>query len=57
MRTIDAIGCITQIGILTQINIKQTGTVKDRRNVVIADESNLCITISLWGANARCDAY
>ena len=57
MRTIDAIGLITQVGQLTQINIKQTGTVKDRRNVVIADESGLCITVSLWGQNARMDKY
>jgi len=49
MRTIDTIGIITQVGQLTQINIKQTGTVKDRRNVVLADESGLCITVSLWG--------
>ena len=43
MRTIDAIGIITQIGVLTQVNIKQSGAVKDRRNVCIADESNLSI--------------
>ncbi len=30
---------------------------KDRRNVVIADESGLCITVSLWGQNARIDKY
>lgn len=57
MRTIDAVGVITQIGLLTQVNIKQTGTVKDRRNVVIADESGLCITVSLWGSNAKNESY
>ena len=57
MRTIDAIGIITQIGILTQVNIKQSGAVKDRRNVSIADESNLSIQVSLWGANARTEGY
>ena len=57
MRTIDAIGVITQIGVLTQVNIKQSGAVKDRRNVTIADESGLCITVSLWGQNARMDGY
>lgn len=57
MRTIDAIGCIVQIGTLTSVNIKQTGTVKERRNVVIADESALCITVSLWGANAQNSTY
>jgi replication factor A1 len=31
--------------------------VKDRRNVIIADESNLCITVSLWGANAKNSSY
>ena len=41
MRTIDAIGIITAIGQITQINIKQSGAVKDRRNVSIVDESNL----------------
>jgi len=25
--------------------------------VVIADESGLCITVSLWGSNARNDTY
>lgn len=57
MRTIDAIGIITQVGILTQVNIKQSGAVKDRRNICIADESNLSIQVSLWGANARTDGY
>ncbi len=57
MRTIDCIGCVTQISTLTQVNVKQTGQVKDRRNVVIADESNLCITVSLWGNNARIQNY
>jgi replication factor A1 len=31
--------------------------VKDRRNVVLADESGLSITVSLWGQNARMDKY
>ena len=57
MRTIDSIGIITQIGQLTQVNIKQSGAVKDRRNVCIADESNLSIQVSLWGHNARIDGY
>ena len=57
MRTIDTIGCVVQISALTQINIKQTGTQKDRRNVIIADESNYCVTVSLWGSNARNDSY
>ena len=57
MRTIDTIGIITQVGILTQVNIKQSGAVKDRRNICIADESNLSIQVSLWGANARKEGY
>ena len=57
MRTIDTIGCVVQISALTQINIKQTGTQKDRRNVIIADESNYCVTVSMWGSNARNDSY
>jgi len=43
MRTIDAIGIVRTIGQLTQVNIKQSGTQKDRRNVIIADESGLTI--------------
>jgi replication factor A1 len=43
MRTIDAIGIIHTIGPVTQVNIKQSGTVKDRRNVTIVDESCLAI--------------
>jgi replication factor A1 len=57
LRTIDAIGMILTIGPVTQVNIKQSGTVKDRRNVTIVDESCLAIQVSLWGQNARQDNY
>lgn len=30
---------------------------KDRKNVVLADESNLSITVSLWGKNALIEDY
>lgn len=53
MKTIDAIGCITYVGQITAVTVKQTQTQKDRRNVVIADESGLCVTVSLWGKNAN----
>lgn len=57
MRTIDAIGVVINIGTLAQVNIKQSGAVKDRRNIIIADESSLSIQISLWGTNAHNASY
>jgi replication factor A1 len=57
MRTIDAIGIVINIGTLAQVNIKQSGQVKDRRNIIIADESELSIQISLWGSNAHNSSY
>ena len=52
MKTIDAIGCITYIGQIAAVTVRQTQSQKDRRNVVLADESGLCVTVSLWGKNA-----
>lgn len=53
MRTIDGIGVVTFVGPSAQVSVKHLqNTVKDRRNLVIAEESGLCITVSLWGANA-----
>jgi hypothetical protein len=43
MRTVDAIGVVTQITPVTKVNIKSTGQEKDRRNVSIVDESGLQI--------------
>lgn len=57
MRTVDAIGVVTQITPITKVNIKSTGLEKDRRNVSIVDESGLQIQISLWGGLARRDEY
>jgi len=39
MRTIDTIGVVITIGQITQVNIKQSGAVKERRNITIIDES------------------
>ena len=43
MRTVDAIGIVTQITPISKVNIKSTGNEKDRRNVNIVDESGLQI--------------
>ncbi len=51
MRTIDVIGVATDVGQLGTVNLKAGGT-KDRRNITLADESNLTISVSLWGKNA-----
>ena len=57
MRTIDIIGVVTQVNPITQINLKNTGQTRDRRNVVLVDESDLSITVSLWGKNAHREDY
>lgn len=57
MRTVDAIGIVTQITPMTKVNIKSTGQEKDRRNINIVDESGLSIQISLWGGLAKRDEY
>ena len=57
MRTIDTIGIITSMGVVTKIVLKTGGVHKDRRNVTIVNESKLQIQISLWGLNARFDDY
>jgi ssDNA-binding replication factor A large subunit len=41
MKTVDAIGVVTQITPISKVNIKSTGAEKDRRNVNIVDESGL----------------
>ena len=43
MKTVDAIGIVTQITPVTKVNIKSSGLEKDRRNVSIVDESGLQI--------------
>jgi len=48
MRTVDIIGVVTEKTQLTEINLRSTGQVKDRRNVTVADDSGCSIQVSLW---------
>jgi len=57
MRSIDVIGVVSQIKPLSSVTIKQSGAIKDRRNITIVDESKYAIQISLWGMNAKKDDY
>lgn len=51
------IGVIIQKGAITSVNLKSSNTSKDRRNVIIVDESGLSISVSLWGNYASNDNY
>lgn len=37
---------------ITSIKVKNTAQERERKNVVIADDSNLAITASFWGKHA-----
>lgn len=51
LKTIDFIGVVHTVGPCEDINLKN-GTMKKRRNVAVADDSNLSIIVSLWGHHA-----
>lgn len=53
MKTIDVLGVIIDVLPCPEIHIRNQGTTKDRRYILIADETNLSIQVTLWGANAR----
>lgn len=55
-KSIDTIGVITQVLPVSQINVKAGGQ-KDKRNVVITDESELTVTVTLWEGLAQKEDY
>lgn len=40
---------------ITSIKVKATNTEKDRKNIMLVDDSKLGITASLWGKHASAD--
>jgi len=55
-RNVDVIGVVTEMGPPNSINLK-SGQVKERRNVVIADDSGCSIQVSFWSQNAALENY
>ena len=51
-RSVDMIGVIHQCGPVREKNLKD-GRSKEIRNVLVADESGLAITVCLWGDTAN----
>ena len=50
--TVDVIGVIFEISALSQIKLKSTNEMKDRCNLVVADDSNFSVGLTLWGSVA-----
>ena len=46
--TVDVIGVIADIGSISSIKLK-TGDNKDRLNIVIADDTNASVSVTVWG--------
>jgi len=49
--TIDVIGIVLQVGQVGTLKLK-TGETRDKRNLVIGDDTNLSISVTLWGETA-----
>ena len=49
--TIDVIGVVVHSGQVGTLKLK-TGETRDKRNLVIGDDTNFSITVTLWGETA-----
>ena len=49
--TIDVIGVVVHPGQVGTLKLK-TGETRDKRNLVIGDDTNFSITVTLWGETA-----
>jgi len=49
--TIDVIGIVLQVGQVGTLKLK-TGETRDKRSLVIGDDTNLSIQVTLWGETA-----
>jgi replication factor A1 len=54
--TIDFIGVVHYVGPITNINLKN-GSQKERRNVIMADDTGLTINLCFWGEHAAMSDY
>lgn len=55
MRTVDTIGVITNSGSVTNFNPKNGGASKDKRTLVVADDTNNTIGLTMWGKVSNFD--
>jgi len=49
----DIIGVIKSVGDLANITVKATGKDLAKRDLQIVDDSNFCISATLWGKQVR----
>ncbi|CAI2359014.1 unnamed protein product [Moneuplotes crassus] len=54
--TIDFIGVVHYVGPITLINLKN-GTQKERRNILMADDTGLTLNLCFWGEHANMSDY
>jgi len=50
--TVDVIGVVFEMGGVSSIKLK-TGESRDRVNIVVADESDCSVPITVWGDHAH----
>ena len=55
-RTLDVIGVIFDVGPVVQIQTRD-GQQRDKRNLVIGDESHFSINVTLWGDVCVCQYF
>lgn len=49
---LDLMAVVTELQPVGTIQIKSTGEMKDKRNIILADDSGLSISATLWGEEA-----
>ena len=54
--TVDVIGVILDVGPVQQLQLKD-GTSRDKRALMIGDETNFSIGLTLWGAACECREF
>jgi replication factor A1 len=52
-RAVDVIGVITNAGSVTNFTPKNGGSSKDKRTLVVVDDSNFMVGVTLWGPQAN----
>ena len=55
-RTVDVIAVIFDVGQSSSITLKD-GKERAKRTIVIGDESNVCLNVTLWGAVTEAHPY
>ena len=52
---IDLIAVVTEVQSVSQIQIKSTGELRDKRSITLADDSGLSLGATCWGELAQLD--